>query len=83
MMYLNEDLEQIEEIDSKIISFKKEQEILNNAIGEIAKKISVPYLSQIDSINSIIYNHYKKKEIVDECIRIHRKIDEKNNTNLI
>jgi len=82
-MYLNEDLEQIEEIDSEIISFKREQEILNDAIDEIAKKISVPYLSQIDSINSIIYNYYKKKEIVDECIRIHRKIDKKNNTNLI
>jgi chromosome segregation ATPase len=76
---IEQDLNQMDEIDSKIISLKKEQEILNNAIGEFTKKTSVPYLSQIDSINSIINSHDKKKEIVDECIRIHRKIDEKNN----
>jgi hypothetical protein len=76
---IEEDLAQIKEIDSKIISFKREQEILNNAIGEFAKKTSVPFLSEIDSINSIINSYYRKKEMVDECIRIHRKIDEKNN----
>ncbi|MCY9369968.1 hypothetical protein [Bacillus haynesii] len=76
---IEKDLIYIKELNDKISSFKREQEILNNAIGEFTKKTSVPFLSQIESINSIINNHNKKKEIVDECIRIHRKIDEKNN----
>ncbi|KAA6447228.1 coiled-coil domain-containing protein [Bacillus swezeyi] len=76
---IEKDLNKMDEIDNIISSLKKEQEILNIAIGEFSKKTSVPFLSQIDSINSIINSHNKKKEIVEECIRIHRKIDEKNN----
>ncbi|MGY4716596.1 hypothetical protein ACXDMD_18990 [Bacillus amyloliquefaciens] len=76
---IENDLKEIEGINTKIFSLNKEREILSNAIGEFNKKTSVPYLSQIDSINSIINSYNKKKEITDECIRIHRKIDEKNN----
>lgn len=75
---IEKDLSRIEKIDSQVTSLKKEQEILDNAIGEFTKKTSVPFLSYIDSINSIISSHTKKKEIINECIRIHRKIDEKN-----
>lgn len=75
---IEKDLNRVNEIDRQVVHLKKEQEILNNAISEFNKKTSVPYLSQIDSINSIISSHIKKKEIIDECIRVHRKIDEKN-----
>ncbi|PLT31986.1 hypothetical protein [Bacillus sp. V5-8f] len=53
--------------------------ISKTAIIEFSKQTSVPFLSQIDSINSIINNFNKDKEIINECsIRVHRKIDEKN-----
>ncbi|MGE7112786.1 hypothetical protein [Lysinibacillus sp. NPDC047702] len=67
----------IDQIDKELSSLKNEKEILDNAIKKFAKKTSVPFLSQLDSLNSIINAHNKKKEIVDECIRIHRKIEEK------
>ncbi|MCY8125016.1 hypothetical protein MOC32_08510 [Bacillus spizizenii] len=76
---IEKDLKDIEVINNKISSLNREQEILSSAIGEFTKKTSVPFLSQIESINSIINSYNKKKEIIDECIRIHRKIDEKNN----
>lgn len=76
---IEKDENRIEQIESHVLSLKKEQEIFNAALGEFAKDTSVPFLSQIDSINSIINSHNRKNEIVNECIRIHRKVDEKNN----
>ncbi|PRP55203.1 hypothetical protein ACRV5I_11250 [Bacillus halotolerans] len=73
------EMKRLEELDFKIKSFKSEQEILSKTISKFAKKTSVPFLSQIDGINSMINNLNKKKEIMEECIRIHRKMDEKNN----
>jgi len=75
---IEKDLKKIEEIDGDISILHKEQSILENAISEYAKDTSVPFLSQIDSINSFINNFNKEKEIINECIRVHRKIDEKN-----
>ncbi|MED3147072.1 hypothetical protein P4370_02660, partial [Bacillus thuringiensis] len=71
------DNKDIEDIDIKIEKLEKKQEILNRAITEFAKSTDVPFLSQLDSINSIINKLTKNQEIVKECIRIHRKIDEK------
>ncbi len=50
----------------------------NKAINKFSVKTSVPYLAQIDSINSIINSYVKKTESVSECIRLHNKIDEKD-----
>ena len=67
------DNKDIEDIDIKIEKLEKKQEILNRAITEFAKSTDVPFLSQLDSINSIINKLTKNQEIVKECIRIHRK----------
>ncbi|AYV72919.1 hypothetical protein M1D49_00380 [Bacillus sp. PK3-056] len=74
---IERDLEKIEGLDIEINRLEKEQLILENAIAEYSKDTSVPYLSQIDSINSVINSYSKDKEIIDECMRVHRKIDEK------
>ncbi|MCK8453247.1 hypothetical protein M5E03_03715 [Bacillus safensis] len=76
---IEKDKARVEQIDRNISELKQEQGILNTALVKFAKDTSVPFLSQIDSINSIINSHNKKIEIINECIRIHRKIDEKNN----
>lgn len=68
----------INELEEAIAILIKEQLILETAIQEFAKETSVPFLSIIDSINSLIQNYYKEKEIINEAIRIHRKIDETN-----
>ncbi|MFC5714427.1 hypothetical protein ACFPU1_16910 [Thalassorhabdus alkalitolerans] len=75
---IKKDIDKIEKIDAQVASLSKEQAILDNAVGEFSKKTSVPYLSQLDSINSIINSYNREKEIIDECIRVHRKIEEKN-----
>lgn len=75
---IEKDIERVGEIEFQVSSLKKEMNILDKALGEFSKKTSVPFLSQINSINSIINSHNKNKEILSECIRIHRKIDEKN-----
>ncbi|QDP99649.1 hypothetical protein FOH38_03255 [Lysinibacillus fusiformis] len=66
------------DIEESISKLLKEQSILETAIQEFAKETSVPFLSIIDSINSLINNYNKEKEIINECIRIHHKIDETN-----
>ncbi|WP_253805486.1 hypothetical protein [Fictibacillus arsenicus] len=74
---ITNELKNIEEIDRKIVRLSKKQGILNEAVGEFAKETDVPFLSQIDSINSLINRLVKDNEIVKEGLRIHRKISEK------
>jgi chromosome segregation ATPase len=74
---ITSDNKDIEEIDKKIAKLEKEQAILNKAITEFAKETDVPFLSQLDSINSIVNKLTKEQEMVKECVRIHRKVDEK------
>ncbi|OUQ85224.1 hypothetical protein B5G50_27945 [Brevibacillus brevis] len=71
------DNKNIEEINLKITRLAQKQAILNKAISEFAKETNVPFLSQIDSLNSIVNTLTREQEMVKECIRIHRKIDEK------
>lgn len=75
---IEKDLNEIKYIDSKITTLSDEQTVYNKAINKFSVKISVPYLAQIDSINSIINSYIKKMESVNECIRLHNKINEKN-----
>ena len=56
------DNKDIEDIDIKIEKLEKKQEILNRAITEFAKSTDVPFLSQLDSINSIINKLTKIKK---------------------
>lgn len=75
---IEKDLREINDINCKIINLNDEENVYNEAINKFSIKTSVPYLSQIDSINSIINNYNKKMESINECIRLHNKIDEKN-----
>lgn len=72
------EMDNIEECDKQIIRLSKKRAILNEAIMEFAKETDVPFLSQIDSINSMINRLIKDHEMVKEGLRIHHKIDEKN-----
>ncbi|HHT7085256.1 AAA family ATPase [Bacillus anthracis] len=74
---INDDMKSIEGIDVQIERLSRKQDILNEAIVEFVKETDVPFLSQIDSINSLLNRLIKDHEIVKEGIRIHRKIDEK------
>ncbi|PFL43547.1 hypothetical protein [Bacillus cereus] len=76
---INDELKNVEEIELKIARLSRKQAIFNEAIAEFAKETDVPFLSQIDSINSLINRLVKDHEIVKEGIRIHRKIEEKQN----
>ena len=69
--------QQIEELDRECSLLLEKQSIYNDALLEYSKKTEVPFLSQIDSINSIINRLIKKQEILKEGLRIHHKIDEK------
>ena len=67
----------VEEIDTKIKRWSKKQAIINSAIAEFVKETEVPFLSQLDSINSIINKLSREREIIKECLRMHNKIAEK------
>ncbi|WP_240492524.1 hypothetical protein [Pseudobacillus badius] len=74
---IGRELKNIEELDKLIERLSRKQEIFTEAITEFAKETDVPFLSQINSINSIINRLIKENEIIKEGLRIHRKIDEK------
>lgn len=74
---INIDNKLVDELNLKIARLSKKQAILNNAIIAFSKETDVPFLSQLDSINSIVNKLTREHEIIRECIRIHRKIDEK------
>ncbi|WP_079913051.1 hypothetical protein [Paenibacillus sp. 32352] len=74
---IDNDIKMIEELDKNITRFKKKQEILNNAVAVFTKETEVPFLSQIESINSIVNKLIREQEIIKECLRIHRKVSEK------
>lgn len=69
--------QQIEELDKESLSMLEKQSIYNDALIQYSKKTDVPFLSQIDSITSIINRLTKKQEVLREGLRIHHKIDEK------
>ncbi|MEK4966377.1 hypothetical protein MKX29_01505 [Cytobacillus sp. FSL R7-0696] len=71
--------EQIEDLDKEINLYSEKQSIFNEALIEYSKKTQVPYLSHIDSINAIINRLTKKQETLKEGLRIHHKIEEKEN----
>ncbi|TPG70268.1 hypothetical protein EEL31_18400 [Brevibacillus laterosporus] len=71
------DNKNIDEINIKIARLSEKQAILDKAVAEFAKETEVPFLSQIESINSIVTKLIKEQGMVKECIRIHRKIEEK------
>nr|WP_231620836.1 hypothetical protein [Fictibacillus sp. 7GRE50] len=75
---LTNEIKSIEEIDKKIKRLTRKQAIFDEAILEFVKETDVPFLSQIDSINSMINRLIKDHEMVKEGLRIHHKIDEKN-----
>jgi hypothetical protein len=75
---IDHEMNQIEEYDKQIARISKKKAIFNDALTEFSKETEVPFLSQIDSINSIINRLIKDHEIVKEGLRIHHKIDEKN-----
>lgn len=72
------EIKKIEEIDQQIERLKSKQAIFDDAIVEFAKETDVPFLSQIDSINSMINRVVKNREIIKEGLRIHHKIEEKH-----
>ncbi|ARK29053.1 AAA family ATPase [Halalkalibacter krulwichiae] len=74
---IEKELKQTEEINKEIVILTEKQSIFNNALKQYSKKTEVPYLSQIDSINSIITKLSKDLESLKEGLRIHNKVDEK------
>lgn len=75
---IEKDLTKIEDIDNKLKILNGEQLVYTKAINKFSEKTSTPYLSQIDSMNSIINSYTQKLESINECIRLHNKINEKN-----
>lgn len=74
---IDKDINKIKIIDKKILKLKDEEEIFNKAMLSFSKKVSVPILSQIEGINSMINSYNQEYENINECLRIYRKIDEK------
>ncbi|GMA63735.1 hypothetical protein NZD89_00260 [Alicyclobacillus fastidiosus] len=74
---IDNDNKAIQELDQKISQMRKRQAIFSDAAMEFTKELDVPFLSQIDSINSIINQLNMEQEILKECLRMHRKITEK------
>ncbi|MDM5224569.1 hypothetical protein QUF86_28455 [Peribacillus sp. NJ11] len=75
---IEHEMGKVEECDKQIARLSRKQVIFNEALSEFAKETDVPFLSQIDSINSIINKLIKNHEMVKEGLRIHHKVDEKN-----
>ena len=71
------EMSKIDEIEKEMARLSEKQSVFNEAISEFAKKTDVPFLSQIDSINSIINRLIKEQEMIKEGLRIHNKINEK------
>ncbi|WP_046227309.1 hypothetical protein [Paenibacillus dauci] len=73
------DIKKIKRINQEIINFNQKREIFDEAIKVFSKKTEVPFLSQLETLNSIINQLTKKQEILRESLRIYRKIEEKEN----
>lgn len=74
---IDHEMGKVDECDKQIARLSRKQAIFNEALVEFAKETDVPFLSQLDSINSIMNRLIKDNEMVKEGLRIHHKIDEK------
>lgn len=75
---IEQENKKIEEYDKHIVDLSRKQSIFTEALSEYSKETDVPFLSELDSINSIINRLIKEHESIKEGLRIHHKIDEKN-----
>lgn len=57
--------------------FEKRQ-VYKNALNEYQNNFEVPYLSEIESINSIIKDFISEKNKINSLIDIHKEMDENN-----
>lgn len=76
---IKDEYKNIEELDKKISILSTKHSIFDGAIRKFSRKVDVPYLSQIESLNSIINSLEREKETLTEGLRIHNKIEEKGN----
>lgn len=74
---IDTDKKKIKRINQEIINLNQKREIFDEAIKVFSKKTEVPFLSQLETLNSIINRLTKNQEILRESLRIYRKIEEK------
>ncbi|MGL6032667.1 MAG: hypothetical protein ACRC0Q_11095 [Kurthia gibsonii] len=74
---IKSEIQKIEDIEGKIILLNENKLILEKAIINYSKETTVPYLSEIEAINSLIHTKITQREKLREGLRIFHKIDEK------
>jgi chromosome segregation ATPase len=65
------------QLNNEISSLNQRREIFDEAIKVFSKKTEVPFLSQIETLNSIINRLTRDLEILKESMRIYHKVEEK------
>ncbi|HGW3362543.1 TPA: hypothetical protein ACNIAK_002226 [Enterococcus faecalis] len=75
---ISKDQKRIDDLTKKMNAFIKRKAVYEEAIEEYMQDIDVPNLSELNSLNTQIGKLEKDREIYNECMRVHRKIDSHN-----
>lgn len=69
------DMERLEEYKSEFNKMSQKRKIYITALNEYKKNMEVPYLSEIESINSLIRDMTEERNKVNSLIDIHNEIE--------
>ncbi|TDX43548.1 AAA family ATPase [Orenia marismortui] len=76
-LMINNDKEKIDILREKIDELHQQRQIFNKALDKYSKNINVPFISEIETINSLISSHNEDVNYLKELIKMHNKIAEK------
>lgn len=70
------DTERVKLFSSVVEKLFEKRQVYKNALNEYQNNFQVPYLSEIESINSIIKDFISEKNKISSLIDIHKEVDE-------
>ncbi len=74
---INSGLDKIKDIHKNVGIILEEKNIYDKALAKFEEELNVPYISEIESINKILIELQRKKDNINENIKIFNKIKEK------
>lgn len=73
---INQDQYKIVENERKLLEYGEKKKIYSNALNEYKRNIEVPFLSEIETYNSLIKDVTGERNKINSLIDIHKEIEE-------
>lgn len=74
---IENDKHKIDEVYKEIRLIDEQKKVFEKALNEYSVNVETPFLSEVESLNSLITSFRNKENILNDCIGVHNKIGQK------